>query len=45
MGFIRKMLWPFRRRRQAPARGYDAEVLFAGWVDLPATFREIISRR
>ena len=30
---------PFRRGR------YSEEVLFASWVDLPAAFREIITRR
>jgi hypothetical protein len=45
MRFIRSMLWPFRRRRKAQPGGYGAEVLFAGWVELPAAFREIMSRR
>lgn len=45
MGFIRRIFWPFGRRRGARPRGYGAEVLFAGWVDLPKAFREIIARR
>jgi len=40
MDFIRRLLRPFDRRRWARVRvqygaGYGAEVLFAGWVDLP----------
>jgi len=36
----------FGFRRPLPGRGrYTEEVLFAGWVDLPAAFREIIARR
>ena len=44
MSFIRRILVLFRRPK-ARAGGYGAEVLFAGWVELPAAFREIISRR
>ncbi len=41
MNFIRRMLVKFRRAR---AR-YGEEVLFAGWVQLPRSIREIIRRR
>jgi len=44
MDYLRRILWPFWRRTARPG-GYDAEVLFAGWVELPKAFREIISRR
>lgn len=29
------------RRRPARQGGYGAEVLFAGWVELPAAFRQL----
>lgn len=45
MSFLRILLGTFRRHRPWPRRRYTEEVLFAGWVDLPAAFREIISRR
>jgi hypothetical protein len=45
MRLIRKLLSVFRRRQAAPEGGYAAEVLFAGWVDLPAAFREHAARR
>lgn len=45
MRLIRQLLSVFRRRHPAPAGGYAAEVLFAGWVDLPASFREHAARR
>ena len=41
MSFIRRMLVTFRR---AKAR-YGEEVLFAGWVQLPALFRRRRDRR
>jgi hypothetical protein len=44
MRLIRHILSAFRRRRPAPAGGYAAEVLFAGWVELPAAFREHAAR-
>lgn len=40
MKLIRQILSAFRRRHPASAGGYGTEVLFAGWVDLPASFRE-----
>ncbi|MGQ0512539.1 MAG: hypothetical protein ACT4P9_18195 [Betaproteobacteria bacterium] len=41
MDFIRRLLRPFDRRRWARVRqGYGAEVLFAGWVDLPKHLME-----
>ena len=45
MSFIRRILVTLRLRRAARAAGYGAEVLFAGWVELPKGFREIIARR
>jgi hypothetical protein len=45
MRLIRQIFSVFRRRHPAPAGGYGAEVLFAGWVDLPASFRELAKRR
>lgn len=45
MRLIHWIFGSFNARRQARARGYDVEVLCAGWVELPAAFREIISRR
>lgn len=43
MAFIRIL---FGLRRTPLRRGrYTEEVLLSGWVDLPAAFREIISRR
>jgi hypothetical protein len=45
MRLIRQLLSVFRRRQAAPEGGYAAEVLFAGWVDLPAAFREHAARR
>ncbi len=44
MRLIRSVL-QFLRPQAAPERGYGAEVLFAGWVELPAAFREIMRRR
>ncbi len=40
MSFIRRI---FAFLRRPPAR-YGQEVLFAGWVELPKGFREIIAR-
>jgi len=45
MSYLRNLWHSYRLRRQARERGYGAEVLFASWVELPATFREIIPRR
>ncbi len=45
MSYLRKLWLGYRVRRQARPGGYDAEVLFAGWVELPPAFREIIARR
>lgn len=44
MNFIRRLLSAFGRRRKAGS-GYGSEVLFAGWVELPAAFRELVERR
>ena len=41
MRLIRRLLTTLR----APRLRYEDEVLFAGWVELPASFREIIARR
>jgi hypothetical protein len=41
MDFIRRLFRPFAPSRWARARaGYGAEVLFAGWVDLPKYLKE-----
>jgi hypothetical protein len=45
MRLIHWIFGSFRARRRARAGGYGAEVLFAGWVDLPKGFREIIARQ
>ena len=39
-----RLLFGFRRMPLRAGR-YSEEVLFASWVDLPAAFREIITRR
>jgi hypothetical protein len=41
MRFIRRLLSTLR----APRPSYADEVLFAGWVELPPAFREIMARR
>ena len=41
MGFIRRIFVTLRR----PRARYGDEVLFAGWVQLPALFRGIMRRR
>jgi len=45
MRLIRQLFSAFRRRHPAPPGGYGAEVLFSGWVDLPASFRKLAARR
>jgi hypothetical protein len=45
MRLIRQFLAVFRRRHPASAAGYGPEVLFAGWVELPDSFREHAARR
>ena len=42
---ILRILFGSRPGRLWPRRRYPKEVLFAGWVELPALFREIIGRR
>jgi hypothetical protein len=44
MKLIRRILATLRSPRPARPR-YGEEVLFAGWVQLPRAFREIIRRR
>jgi hypothetical protein len=39
-----RILFGFRRSPLRRGR-YSEEVLCAGWIDLPAAFREIITRR
>jgi len=41
MSFIRRILATLRR----PRARYGEEVLFAGWVQLPRSIREIMRRR
>jgi hypothetical protein len=38
MSYLRNLWWSYRRRPQAQHGAYDAEVLFAGWVNLPPAF-------
>jgi hypothetical protein len=38
MSYLRKLWQSYRQRSKAQRGGYDAEVLFAGWVDLPPAF-------
>ena len=45
MSYVRNLWFRFRLRRRVRADAYGPEILFAGWVELPPTFREIISRR
>jgi hypothetical protein len=45
MSYVRNLWFRIRLRRRMRADDYGAEILFAGWVDLPPTFREIIGRR
>jgi hypothetical protein len=45
MELVRRIYRALRARRPARAGGYSAEVLFAGWVELPAAFRELLARR
>lgn len=43
MELLRTLIAIFRRPAKAGAdreTGYEAEVLFAGWVDIPPLFRE-----
>jgi hypothetical protein len=41
MNILRRLFRSFSRRRWSRARAkYGAEVLFAGWVDLPKALRE-----
>jgi hypothetical protein len=44
MRLILRLLAVFGGRRKARA-GYGAEVLFAGWVELPAAFRDLVAHR
>jgi hypothetical protein len=45
MELMRRIYRRLRARRPARAGGYGAEVLFAGWVELPAAFRQLLARR
>jgi hypothetical protein len=38
MNYLRNLWRSCRPRPKARRGGYDAEVLFAGWVDLPPAF-------
>jgi hypothetical protein len=40
MSYLRNLWRTYRRRPQARPEGYDAEVLFAGWVSLPPAFHD-----
>ena len=39
MRLLRQIFGSLRLRRRMRPAGYSAEVLFSGWVDLPAEFR------
>jgi len=43
MNYLRNLWRSYRQRPQGRGGSYDAEVLFAGWVDLPPAFLD--SRR
>ena len=45
MRYVKNLWFRFRLRRRARAAGYGPEILFSGWVELPASFREIMARR
>jgi len=46
MSLLRRLFRFLDRRRGARAMtGYGPEVLFAGWVDLPAAYRHLMPRR
>jgi hypothetical protein len=45
MSYVRNLWFRFRLRLGVRADAYGPEILFAGWVELPAAFREIIPRR
>jgi len=46
MNFLRRLFLSLRARRLARLRvGYGAEVLFAGWVDLPKVQKEAKAHR
>jgi hypothetical protein len=48
MNLVHRIFGTLFQRRRVAAGGagkYGAEVLFAGWVELPKSFREIIARR
>jgi hypothetical protein len=38
MSYLRNLWRSYRLRPKARPGAYDAEVLFAGWVDLPPAF-------
>jgi hypothetical protein len=40
MSYLRHLWFMYRLRRKVQAAGYGVEVLYAGWVDLPAALRE-----
>jgi hypothetical protein len=45
MRLIRRLLFSLTSSARSRRDSYESEVLFAGWVELPAEFREIIARR
>jgi len=44
MSYLLRLFGYGSRRKAVRSGEYGEEVLFAGWVDLPAGFREIIAR-
>ena len=45
MRLLRQIFASLRLGRRMRPAAYSAEVLFAGWVDLPAAFRERLKRQ
>jgi len=41
MRLLKRIFFVFQARKAARRAGYGAEVLFAGWVELPRAFREL----
>ncbi len=44
MRFLKRILFTLLSRKEARGAGYGSEVLFAGWVELPAAFRALLRR-
>ena len=44
MRLLKRLFAALRAQRPGRPAGYGEEVLFAGWVELPAAFRELQCR-